>query len=300
MPLIKNEGAVVAHAQTQTPVQVPPAHIEQAPVQQTVVQEVPVQQTVVQEVPVQQTVVQEVPVQQTVVQEVPVQQTVQTEVPVQQTVQTEVPVQQAMQPANAQGQGQAMASPVAGGSLAALADQGFEGLAFDWTSFPSISLKNEGHFEDFDGKVYGKELTFYVRGSKKRTVYRAEPYADPKKDVMFTYDNITTQNGVDVQAELARWKALGKTTKPKEYLEVMVELFAPGTEMDGEFRILSIPPASTGRLSGHLAKATFKGNGNPGAVLTVARVGNKVTGVANPFYPWDFKITTEEAAAAAA
>jgi hypothetical protein len=176
------------------------------------------------------------------------------------------------------------------GALAALEDRGFAGLAFDWTSFPSISLKSEGHFEDFDGQKYGSEFNCYLRGSKERYVYRANPVQDNKRDVAFSYDRVATQNGILLADKKKEWLAQGKIIEEKLYLEVMVEMNAPGEIFDGEYRILSVSPTSKGRFTGHAAKCAAAGNGDPGAVVTKVLVGEKITKVANPFYPWAFEL----------
>lgn len=176
--------------------------------------------------------------------------------------------------------------------LGHLASMGFEGLKFDWTSFPSISLKNEGRFEDFEGYVYGTEFRCYIRGTKTRWVYRATPVEDNKKDVAFSYDRITTQTGILLQDLKKEWEARGKVIQEREYIEAMVELVDPEGPLDGEYRIVSVSPTSKGRLTGHLAKATALGHGDPGNVVTRVFVGPKVTKVQNPFYPFHFEVET--------
>lgn len=177
-------------------------------------------------------------------------------------------------------------------NMATLAQNGFEGLAIDWTSFSSISLKTEGRFEDVDGRNYGTEFNCRLRGSKSRWVYRANPVNDNKRDVAFTYDKVTTQSGVPLQDIFVEWRALGKQIDEKEYLEVLVEMEAPGTSYDGEYRILSVSPTSKGRFSGHAAKAAAKGGGDPGALVTKVLVGPKVMKAQNPFWPWHFELVT--------
>jgi hypothetical protein len=180
--------------------------------------------------------------------------------------------------------------PLSGATLATLQQSGFEGLAFDWTSFPIISLKNEGRFEDFDNTVYGSEFHCRIQGSKRRWVFRGAPVQDNKRDVAYSYDKLTTQSGASLAEITAEWRKLGKVVEEKEYLEVLVEMVAPGLPHDGEFRILSLPPTAIGRFSGHVAKAAARGNGNPGAVITRGAVGPKITKVQNAFYPWLFEV----------
>ena len=183
-------------------------------------------------------------------------------------------------------------TPVASASstLTELSNQGFEGLVLDWTSFPGISLKTEGVFVDIDGKDYGKEFNCRLSGSKQRWVYRASPVLDNKRDVAFSYDRVTTQNGILIEDKKREWTAQGKIVEEKEYLEVLVEMVAEGEAYDGEYRILSVSPTSKGRFSGHVAKCAALGGGDPGQVITKVLVGAKITKVQNPFYPWAFEI----------
>jgi len=179
-----------------------------------------------------------------------------------------------------------------GNVLKELEEEGFEGLTIDWTSFPSISLKNEGWFEDFDGTNYGKEFNCKLIKSTTRWVWRGVPVEDNKKDVAFTYDRIRSQNGLLIEDIKKDWEARGKTPVEKEYLEVMVEMVAPGEPYDGELRILSVSPTSKGRYTGTMIKnkAYAKAKGLATSdVITRVFVGPKVTKVQNPFYPWMFE-----------
>jgi len=179
-----------------------------------------------------------------------------------------------------------------GNVLKELEEEGFEGLNIDWTSFPSISLKNEGRFEDFDGTIYGTEFNCKMIKSTTRWVWRGVPVEDNKKDVAFTYDRVRTQNGLLIDDVKANWIAQGKTPVEKEYLEVMVEMVAPGEPYDGELRILSVSPTSKGRYTGTMIKnkAYAKSKGwDTSDVVTRVFVGPKVTKVQNPFYPWHFE-----------
>lgn len=165
-----------------------------------------------------------------------------------------------------------------------------QGLRIDWTSCPTISLKNEGIFQDIEKQDYGQEFECRIVQSKTRYVYRAEPYKDSSTDIAFSYDRISDQKGNDLADIFRRWTAIGKSYAEKEYLEVLVEMVAPDQPWDGEYRILQVPPASVGRFSMHAYKANFKGNGNPFNVVTVCSVGKKIEKVANPFYPWKFEL----------
>lgn len=171
-------------------------------------------------------------------------------------------------------------------------EEGFEGLGFDFTSFPTISLKTEGNFVDIDNVDYGKEFYCRLLGSKVRYVYRANPYSDNKRDVAFSYDRVTTQNGVQLDDKFREWEAQGKTWEERVYLEAMVEMVGEGEAYDGEYRILSISPTSKGRFTSVYARAKVLGNGD--ATKPVIKVfTSKVTKVAQPFWSWQFEVVKD-------
>jgi len=167
---------------------------------------------------------------------------------------------------------------------------GFEGLVVDWTSYTNISLNTDGTFQDGDGKNYGKDFNCYLRSSKPQFIYRANPVNDNRRDVAYSYDRITTTNGILVADKMAEWLAQGKQVDEKQNLQVLVEMVAPGEAYDGDSRLLSISPTSKGRFSGHAIKCAALGSGDPGNVVSKVLVGPKVTGGANSWYPWNFEV----------
>lgn len=169
------------------------------------------------------------------------------------------------------------------------ANEGFSGLEFDWTSFPTVSLKTEGIFVDIDQVEYGKEFHCKILGSKERYVYRANPVSDNKRDVAFSYDRRVTTSGAFLEDKFKDWEAAGKAVEEKVYLEVMVEMVADGGPYDGEYRILSVAPTSKGRFAACYAKAKVIGGGDPTAP-TIRVFTKKVLNVANPFWSWQFEV----------
>ncbi len=168
-------------------------------------------------------------------------------------------------------------------------DAGFAGFKLDFTSFPTISLKNEGRFEDTDGHVYGSSLEALLLSSRERYVYRAvtgTEVEDNRKDTGFSYDKITFTNGVSVAQQVALWESQGKKVEIRDYLEVQCILH--GGEMDGEWRLLSIPRLSIGRFWGFFTQLFRATNGNPSSTPVRIYVGEKVTKARQPWYPWAF------------
>ena len=59
-------------------------------------------------------------------------------------------------------------------------------------------------------------------------------------------------------------------------------------ELNGEMMLLQIPPASIGKLSGHIVQNRLKGLGEPNMYTTVVGVGQKIGEGQTAFYPWVF------------
>lgn len=174
-------------------------------------------------------------------------------------------------------------------TVEAMAAAGIGGIKFDWTSFPMIALKTDGAFEDSNGKSYGKSFTARMIESKTKYAHSFAGSTDPKNELVYSYDKITTTSGklvADFEAEL---RAKGKDVQVKEYTEVLVELVSDDPDLDGDFRMLSISPYSVGKFSAfsfklHRRKAWH-------STTVEFKVGEKIRTVANPYYPWDFSIT---------
>lgn len=177
-----------------------------------------------------------------------------------------------------------VAAPKNNVSLADLAARGFGGLVFDWTSFPMIKLDN-GLFEDSIGCSYGVTFKCKVMESKPKYAHSFDKSSDPKTELLYSYDKIIGVNGTPVADFEAQLRAKGHTPNCKAYLEAMVELMAPGLPYDGEFRLLSIPPSSTGRLSALIYKMTRKGEED---VIINCSIGDRVKVGQNSYNPWAF------------
>ena len=178
---------------------------------------------------------------------------------------------------------------------ASLADAGFEGLELGSRSFPMISLKNDGLFEDSDGISYGKKFHCRVLSSRSKTVIQANPIEDNKKDVLFSYDNITSTSGLDVRTWEAEKVAQGKRLERREYTDVLVIMDASGEDYDEEMRILSVAPKSRERLGGKIQALAIRKNWGTQQLMENIReftltceCGAKVLKAQQPFYPWSF------------
>lgn len=173
-----------------------------------------------------------------------------------------------------------------------LAQEGFEGLELDFSSFTGIVL-NGGNFENAGTKQPLRSREFFVKVTRTRSKWAWKSNHDNDKDkvVVYSYDeNAANDPDSKVAAAIAEWKKEGKNVgEIKRYLEVwafMVDC-PEDADLNGCLVSMSIPPTSIGRMSGYLF--TLKNlKKNLSDVTTRVSTGTKVTNVDFPFTPWDF------------
>lgn len=171
-----------------------------------------------------------------------------------------------------------------------MAEEGLEGLEMGYGAFPNIVLKAEGHFETNDGTVLGTEFDGLVQTSRPKIIIKNTKCDKRDEDFVYTYDaNWQTNldsldtNGRSIHATIAGWKEKGWGFEPKKYLDVGI--IVQGGTLDGQFVIAQIPPTSIARFSGY----SFTHGKRVKDIVTRFAVGQKVTNVDYPFYPWAFR-----------
>jgi hypothetical protein len=171
----------------------------------------------------------------------------------------------------------------------AMADMGFEGLSFGHGAFPQIVL-TDGQFEcSTDQAVLGKQFECLMTSSRAKHIYKSTGARKEDEDFFYSYDKEFATDGTPVVDLLAIWKEKGWGYEIKTYLDVTAQVVnCPATPAyNGKLVLLSIPPTSLPRFSGHVATMQAFGK-DPRVVPSVVSVGPKVTKTAQPFYPWQF------------
>lgn len=170
-----------------------------------------------------------------------------------------------------------------------MAEEGLEGLEMGYGAFPNIVLKAEGHFETNEGKVIGSHFDGLVQSSRPKIIIKNTKCDKREEDFVYTYDatwqtnpDALDTNGRSIHATIAGWKEKGWGFEPKKYLDVGI--IVTGGELDGQFVIAQIPPTSIARFSGY----SFTHGKRVKDIVTRFSVGQKVTNVDYPFYPWAF------------
>lgn len=194
-------------------------------------------------------------------------------------------------PAEEAGQAQTTAVAVApasgsGGAVAALAADGFAGVDIGFGTFPQVVLVNEGHFESSEGWMMGEEFNCLLMGSTVKFILKNTKCLKKEEDFAYSYDKINDVNGTPLQDYIDKWDAEGWGFEYKEYREVPAQVV--GGDWDGELIVLSIPTSSIKRFNGHLVRSKMRGK-SVSEVTTKICVGDKITNVDYPFYPWAFK-----------
>ena len=175
------------------------------------------------------------------------------------------------------------------------AEEGFEGIEYDWTSFPRIALKPEGIFEDDAGANYGKIIDGYMMTSKSQFLYKAK--GERLNNRTHLYYSFTKPEHMDkdetIQSKIAEWAAEGRGYEIKKYTLVNIVVSSDDPKFNHAPRVISIAPLSQGRFATLYTMARAIGGGQPDSARNVKvrfSVGPKVTKADNPYYPWDFSI----------
>lgn len=179
---------------------------------------------------------------------------------------------------------------------AELAEEGFEGVDVDYSSFLNFTLNKQ--IESSEGHEMAN-TGFLMRLAQSRAKYcfrNNNPVADDV-EVAYDYDPNAHKNPDSaVHATIQEWKEEGLDLGDiKKYLEVWGEMIddclpddheAKGT-LAGRLISVQVAPTSQGRFGGYLQGLKMRGK-SPSSVITRVRRGKKVESGNFPFYPWEF------------
>jgi hypothetical protein len=154
-------------------------------------------------------------------------------------------------------------------------------------SFPTIKL-DKHLFVIKDGEEV-TEFLCHILATRPKWIYKTEKTEKGSEELFYSYDQQLATNGRKVEDILADWRADGlKLKECREYEECVVLMHS--TSLEGEMALLSVPPASTGRLSGFRTQQNLLRKVELDKVITRVKTGAKITTKSkDTFYPWDFK-----------
>lgn len=181
-----------------------------------------------------------------------------------------------------------------------LQKEGFEGLELGFGAFPSIVLNSEGQMQTGDGKVLGEFFVGTVEASKEKFLIKNTKCEKRDEDFFYVFDKNWASNpqaldsqGRNPHDKIKEWEGKNWGYEVKKYLDLCVILTVAATTAGGEtildegdMVLAQIPKTSIARFSGYAARAGLAGLRS---VPTKFAVGQKITGVDYPYYPWDFR-----------
>jgi actin-related protein len=176
--------------------------------------------------------------------------------------------------------------------LQAAEDDGFSGLALDFTSFDIVKLDN-GEFECSDGSSLGNGFEVVLQQSAPKYTFVSRHKSEDEKEVKYSDDEHADLNDPTIMAAIKQWKEEdGVGYDKKKYLQaaaLVVDDKADGVK-NNEFVMLQIPPASVGKFSGLPHKAKIKGFTSLKQCVVRVNKGKKVENGGKSFTPWEFTV----------
>jgi hypothetical protein len=175
-----------------------------------------------------------------------------------------------------------------------MADHGFEGLNVTGMSFDRIKL-HEGRFKlGTEERDLGESFDCVLMGT--RPIYIVRQYDGDDSPVYFSYDpkgDLLTDGSpaTEIQAEWVEQGYAKEEWDIKRYLEGMATLTNRDDDLQEHMVSLSIPPASTDRLSGACAVARQKFRQLPDQLVLNCKVGASIKKGNTTWRPWVFKMS---------
>ena len=169
-----------------------------------------------------------------------------------------------------------------------LATYGLEGLDFDHTSFPTISLRTSFEMSgepDFDLKSF--DVTVIQSLKKYILVDIAEESKKAMTEVKYSRDGINTVDGEPLDNYIAFITEKGGKPVLKRYLDLLVQLHT-NDKHNQKLAVLSISPTSVSRVSGMFYQMQLQGQleNLANIKITVKRGEQRVSKSNATYYLW--------------
>ena len=179
-----------------------------------------------------------------------------------------------------------------------LAQNGLNGLVFDHSSFPTISLK--GSFEMSDYPEFDLK-TFDVRVMQSLKKYILLDASEESKKVMtevkYSRDGINTTQGEPLKNYIEYITDNGGRPMLKTYLDVLVQMLTG--DYNNMIAILSISPTSVSRISGLFYQLQLQGKLHQlkDVIFTVSRGQQRMSRGGQSYWLWSLNVKKEAEAA---
>ena len=179
-----------------------------------------------------------------------------------------------------------------------LAQNGLNGLEFDHSSFPTITLK--GGFEMSDYPEFDLK-TFDVRVMQSLKKYilldASEESKKVMKEVKYSRDGLNTTQGEPLKTYIEYISDNGGRPMLKVYLDVLVQMLTG--DYNNMIAILSISPTSVSRISGLFYQLQLQGKlqNLKDVIFTVNRGQQRMSRGGQSYWLWSMSVKKEIQAA---
>lgn len=185
---------------------------------------------------------------------------------------------------------------VSSSSAEALSAQGFEGLVFDYASFPVIALNGRSFVmndnDEFDPKEFNVKI---IRSHSKYILVDAK---DSKyEEVRYSYDGVATTEGELLSDCKQKMIEEDRVPTIKTYLDILVQLKMEGTPYDDMLAVLQISPTSVSKISGFLFQLELQNKlENLGeSIMKVSKGKLKTSKTGHAYHLWNMSVAEVKA-----
>ena len=183
---------------------------------------------------------------------------------------------------------------------AQLSNHGLDGLQFDYSSFPIISLKGSSFEmkEDPDFNPNGFDV-IVIKTTEKHIL--TDINDNNYQEVKYSPDGITTTQGENISDVVAEMLEQGRNPQIKRYLDVMVQL-KTNDKHNNKLAVLSISPTSVSRVSGFFYQLKLQGQLSNTSLqelkINVSKGQVRTSKGGHNYRLWQFELVQQEQLAA--
>ena len=181
-----------------------------------------------------------------------------------------------------------------------LSKTGLNGLVFDHSSFPCITLQQKSFIMSDDANFNPTTFEVTVLQTTEKHILV------DSKDVNFTEvkysrDGVSTTDGELLQVYIDAMVKDGRAPVVKRYLDVLVQLHTKDKH-NGKLAVLSISPTSVSRISGFFYQLRLQGKLDvlSDLLITVSKGQQRTSKNGQSYMLWQFDLAEQEAVEVAA
>ncbi|MBK2125287.1 hypothetical protein [Fangia hongkongensis] len=175
-----------------------------------------------------------------------------------------------------------------------LSTKGLDGLQFDHSSFPVITLKSAFEMSDapdFEHRYF--DITVMQTLEKHILVDANDQNYD---GIKYSRDGVTTTDGEPLQVFIDSMLSDGRQPVTKRYLDILVQLHTEDKH-NGKLAVLSISPTSVSRVSGFFYQLKLQNqlDNLPALKIRVSRGQQRTSKGGQTYYLWALEVVQDAA-----